>query len=406
MAVKKEKLWTKEFIIVSIINFILILMFYLLMVTIASYAKTEFDVSTSTAGLVSSIFIIGALLGRLAGGRISGEIGTKKTLWMGLIAFTVTSVLYFAAVNVSLLLINRLLQGVAVGLASTATGTIIAQILPLTRKGEGIGYFSLSSVLATAIGPFIGILMLKIENGFTWIFAMNVVLAFICIIFYAVVKIDVPIMPSRKKEESGGSLLAKFIEPKAIPISMIVLLLGFAYSGIMSFLSFYAEEIDLVAASGYFFLVYAIAIIFSRPFTGKLMDVRGANIVTYPSLMLFAVGMLLFSQASAGWMLLLSAVLIGLGYGNFSSVAQTIAVKVTEPHRLGLATSTFFILLDIGLGIGPFLLGFIIPHTGYRMVFLTMVAVIVCSIPLYYWLHGRKDRELLKVPVSNGAQMK
>ena len=403
---KKEKLWTKEFVTVSVINFLLILMFYLLMVTIASYAKVEFNASTSTAGLVSSIFIIGALFGRLAGGRFSGEIGTKKTLWIGLIAFAVTSVLYFAAVNVGLLIVNRLLQGVAVGLASTATGTIIAQILPLARKGEGIGYYSLSSVLATAIGPFIGILMINIENGFTLIFAMNVALAFICIIFYAIVKIDVPIIPARKREENDGGLLSKFIEPKAMPISFIVLLLGFAYSGIMSFLSFYAEEIDLVAASGYFFLVYAIAIIFSRPFTGKLMDVRGANIVTYPSLLLFAVGMFLFSQATAGWMLLVSAVLIGLGYGNFSSIAQTIAVKVTEPHRLGLATSTYFILLDIGLGVGPFILGFVVPHTGYRIIFMAMVALIVCSVPLYYLLHGRKDRTLLKVPVSNGTQMK
>ncbi len=403
---KKEKLWTKEFLTVSVINFLLVLMFYLLMVTIGSYAKAEFDVSTSTAGLVSSIYIIGALFGRLAGGRISGDLGTKKTLWIGLIAFLITSVLYFAVVNVSMLLINRLLQGAAVGLASTATGTIVAQILPPERKGEGIGYFSLSAILATAIGPFIGILLLKLENGFTWMFVLNVALAIICLVFYAVVKIDVPIIRARSKEESAGSLLKKFIEPKALPISLIVLMIGFSYSGVMSFLSFYAEEINLVSAAGYFFLVYAVAVIFSRPFTGKLMDVRGANIVTYPSLLLFAVGMLLFSQATAGWMLLLSAILIGLGYGNFNSIAQTVAVKVTEPHRFGLATSTYFILLDMGLGLGPFVLGFVVPHIGYRAVFLAMVAVIVCTIPLYYWLHGRKDRELLKMPVSTGVQVK
>lgn len=403
---KKEKLWTKEFLTVSVINFLLVLMFYLLMVTIGSYAKAEFDVSTSTAGLVSSIYIIGALFGRLAGGRISGDLGTKKTLWIGLIAFLLTSVLYFAVVNVSMLLINRLLQGVAVGLASTATGTIVAQILPPERKGEGIGYFSLSAILATAIGPFIGILLLKLENGFTWMFVLNVALAIICLVFYAVVKIDVPIIRARSKEESTVSLLKKFIEPKALPISLIVLMIGFSYSGVMSFLSFYAEEINLVSAAGYFFLVYAVAVIFSRPFTGKLMDVRGANIVTYPSLLLFAVGMLLFSQATAGWMLLLSAILIGLGYGNFNSIAQTVAVKVTEPHRFGLATSTYFILLDMGLGLGPFVLGFVVPHIGYRAVFLAMVAVIVCTIPLYYWLHGRKDRELLKMPVSTGVQVK
>lgn len=89
-----------------------------------------------------------------------------------------------------------MLQGIAVGIAGTATGTIIAQILPNTRKGEGIGYYSLSAILATAIGPFIGILLLKAENGFQWIFALNIVLSFVCLIIYAVVKIDVALPKS------------------------------------------------------------------------------------------------------------------------------------------------------------------------------------------------------------------
>ncbi|WP_042346749.1 MFS transporter [Bacillus massiliigorillae] len=393
---KKEKLWTKEFLTVSAINFMLTLMFFLLMVTIASYAKTEFNATTSTAGLVSSIFIIGSLIGRLGTGRVIGVIGTKKTLWIGLIAFAITTVFYFFASSVSLLLVNRLLQGIAVGIAGTATGTIIAQILPPTRKGEGIGYFSLSAILATAIGPFIGILLMKLDN-FEWIFTLNTVLSVICILIYAIVKIKLPVATGKGKEEGKTSFLSKFIEIKALPISFIAFLVGFSYSGVMSFLSFYAEEINLVTASSYFFLVYAIVVLLSRPITGKLMDARGANIVSYPALIIFAVGMFLFSQASAGWMLLAAAAFIGFGYGNFNSVAQAVAVKVTEPHRFGLATATYFILFDLGLGVGPYILGFVVPHTGYRPVFLSMVVLIIISIPLYFLLHGRKDRELLKV---------
>lgn len=392
----KEKLWTKEFMIVSTINFIITLIFFLLMVTIASYAKTEYGASTSTAGLVSSIFIIGSLIGRLGAGRIISDVGTKKTLWAGLLFFAVTSILYFFAFNLSLLIVNRLLQGIAVGIASTANGTIIAQILPKTRKGEGIGYYSLSAILATAVGPFIGILLMKFENGFQWIFALNVMFSIVCLIIYVAVKIDVPINKSNITQEEKGSFLSKFIEPKAVPISLIALLIGFSYSGVMSFLSFYAEEINLVSAASYFFLIYAIVIIFSRPFTGKLMDTRGANIVAYPCLVIFAVGMFLFSQATAGWMLLVAAAFIGLGYGNFNSIAQTVAVKVTPPHRFGLATSTYFILYDIGLGVGPFLLGFFVPTTGYRPIFVSMIVIILCCVPLYHWLHGRKDKELLR----------
>ncbi|MGM9988415.1 MAG: MFS transporter, partial [Bacillaceae bacterium] len=272
----------------------------------------------------------------------------------------------------------------------------IAQILPLSRKGEGIGYYSLSAILATAIGPFIGILLMKLENGFTWIFALNVIFSVVCLLIYAAVKLKVPTTTASRKGEAKGSLLSQFIEPKAVPISFVALLIGFSYSGVMSFLSFYAQEIHLASAASYFFLIYAIAIIFSRPFTGKLMDAKGANIVTYPCLVIFALGMFLFSQATASWMLLVAAALIGFGYGNFNSIAQTVAVKVTPPHRFGLATSTYFILYDLGLGVGPYLLGFVVPYTGYRTIFVLMVGLIVCSIPIYYLLHGRKDKQLLK----------
>lgn len=389
----KEPIWTKDFIIVSIINFISILIFFLLMVTISSYAVDTYHVSTSIAGLVSSIFIIGSLIGRLGAGRLIGNIGPQKMLLIGLILFFVTTTLYLIEWGVVYLIIVRLLQGIAVGTIGTATGTIIATILPASRKGEGIGYFSLSAVLATAIGPFVGMFMLKLENGFEVIFYMNTVLSLMLLIAYFFVKISLPQANKRKEQQTEKlSFIEKFIEPKAIPISFIALLIGFAYSGVMTFITFYAREINLVEAASYFFLAYAAIVIISRPFTGKLMDVRGPNIIVYPCIAVFAIGMLLFSQASAGWMLLVAAVLIGFGYGNFNSIAQTIAVKVTEPHRFGLATSTYFILYDLGLGVGPFILGMIEPYTTYRTIFVSMIPLIILCIPLYYLLVGRKRK--------------
>ena len=389
----KEPIWTKDFIIVSIINFLAILIFFLLMVTISSYAVDTYQVSTSIAGLVSSIFIIGSLIGRIGAGRLISSIGPQKLLLIGLILFFVTTTLYLIEWGVVYLLIVRLLQGIAVGTVGTATGTIVATILPASRKGEGIGYFSLSAILATAIGPFVGMFMLKLENGFDVIFYMNTALSLILLVAYFFVKISLP-QPNKKNgnQTEKLSFLEKFIEPKALPISFIALLIGFAYSGVMTFITFYAREINLVEAASYFFLAYAGVVVISRPFTGKLMDVRGPNIIVYPCLVVFAIGMLLFSQASAGWMLLLAAVLIGFGYGNFNSIAQTIAVKVTEPHRFGLATSTYFILYDLGLGVGPFILGMIEPYTTYRTIFVSMIPLILICIPLYYLLVGRKRK--------------
>lgn len=389
----KEPIWTKDFIIVSIINFIAILIFFLLMVTISSYAVDTYQVSTSIAGLVSSIFIIGSLIGRIGAGRLISNIGPQKMLLIGLIVFFVSTTLYLIEWGVVYLLIVRLLQGIAVGTVGTATGTIVAMILPASRKGEGIGYFSLSAILATAIGPFVGMFMLKLENGFDVIFYMNTALSLLLLIAYFFVKISLP-QPNKHNgnQTEKLSFLEKFIEPKALPVSFIALLIGFAYSGVMTFITFYAREINLVEAASYFFLAYAGIVVISRPITGKMMDVRGPNIIVYPCIIVFAIGMLLFSQASAGWMLLLAAVLIGFGYGNFNSIAQTIAVKVTEPHRFGLATSTYFILYDLGLGVGPFILGMIEPYTTYRTIFVSMIPLILICIPLYYLLVGRKGK--------------
>jgi MFS family permease len=169
-----------------------------------------------------------------------------------------------------------------------------------------------------------------------------------------------------------------------------MLVIGLSYSVVLTFMSLYAKEIHLVEAASFYFLAYAITVSVSRPFCGRLFDIRGANFVVYPCLFIFACGMLLFSQASHGITLLLAGVIIGLGYGNIISCAQAISIELVPPHRLGLATSTFFIFVDLGFGVGPYLLGSLIPFTGYRGLYLMMVIIILATIPLYHFLHGRK----------------
>lgn len=388
----KHKLWTKDFLVVSLINFTITLIFYLLMVTIAGYAVEQFDASTSTAGLVSSIFIIGTLFGRLGTGRIIGDLGSKKTLFIGLLLFMLSTMSYFIALNLPLLMMNRLMQGIALGVASTATGTIIAQILPPERRGEGIGYYSLSAILATAIGPFIGILLTQLFEDYRMIFAVDSVLAVVCFMMYFMVTVPDAPKNTKRMAEKVGFKLSSFIELRALPIAFVALVIGFAYSGVMSFMTFYAKELHLVTAGSYFFIVYALVILATRPFTGKLLDARGANIIIYPCLILFAMGMYAFSTATSTVVFLIAAAFIGIGYGNFNSVAQAIAIKVTPHERLGLATSTYFILYDLGLGVGPYFLGLFAPTMGYSAIFLSMVAVIFVSIVLYYFLYGKYEK--------------
>jgi MFS family permease len=184
--------------------------------------------------------------------------------------------------------------------------------------------------------------------------------------------------------------LSDFLEYKAIPISIVILVIGFSYSGLLTFISLYAKEIHLERAASFYFLVYAVTVLFARPLSGRLLDVKGANFVVYPCLLIFAVGMLLFSQATVGITLLAAGVVIGLGYGSFISSAQAISIKGVPPYRLGLATSTYFMFVDLGFGIGPYILGALVAFTGYRGLYLIMTFVILAAIPLYYFLLGKK----------------
>ncbi|MDQ0273185.1 MFS transporter [Cytobacillus purgationiresistens] len=400
----KAKLWTKDFIIVSSVNFFLTLIFFLLMVTIAVYAVAEYSASPSQAGLVTGIFIIGTLIGRLFIGRYIDKIGRKKTLIIGLILFTLVTSLYFIQAGITILLVTRFIHGLTLGMASTAAGTIVAQIIPASRKGEGIGYFSMSATLATAIGPFIGLIMSQ-HTSFQMIFAFCLILGVVSLLIGFTVRVSELTSEQLQKAEVGGFKLSGFVEPRALPIAFVTLTVAFCYSSVLSFINFYAIETDLVSAASFFFFVYAVAVLISRPFTGRLMDLKGANFIMYPAFILMGAGLLLLSTASSSATLLISGALIGLGFGNMQSCTQAVAVKLTPPHRMGFATSTFFIFLDAGLGFGPYILGLMIPYTGYSSLYVIMGIISLCTIVLYYFMHGRNEHTKKEVVKHHSASV-
>ena len=387
----KTKLWTKDFIIMSASTFFVGLTFYLLVTTLTVYAVEEFNASQSMAGLASSIFIVGALVSRLFAGKYIEIIGRKKMLYGGMFLFLIMMLLYFIVENMSALLFIRFVHGAAFGVFITAISTIVMDIIPNERRGEGISYFSLSIALAMAVGPFLG-LYISEQGSFTVIFIVCTLFTLISTIILLFVYIPEGDITKEQLDEMKGFKLKDFFEKKAIPISIIIAVMGFAYSGILSFINSYGKEIDLIDTASFFFIVYAVFIMISRPFTGRLLDKRGDNIVMYPALLLFGIGLVALSQANEGFTLLLAGALIGLGFGTMTSCCQAIAIKESPRHRVGLATSTFFIFMDLGVGLGPFLLGFIIPIVGFRGLYLTLAVVVFMSIFLYYVLHGKKKR--------------
>ncbi|AWE07225.1 MFS transporter [Lysinibacillus sp. 2017] len=392
-----QRLWTKDFILVSAMNFLLTLVFYLLIVIMGGYAIEVFHASTSQAGLVSSIFMVGALIGRLFMGRYIEKIGYRKLLFVGLILYMLTSGLYFIQTGIGFLLITRVIHGVMLGVTLMVVTASIAHIIPPSRRGEGIGYFSLSTILATAIGPFLGILLVQ-HASYNVIFAGCVGLGVISLIVALMVNIPNPVHTDAPPEKMSLSLKS-FIEPRALPISIVILVLAFCYSSVLTYMNFYANELDLAKVASFFFIAYSIAILISRPFSGKLLDKKGANYVMYPATVIFALGMLVLSTAHSGFTFLLASVLIGFGYGNIQSCCQAVAIKSVPPEKIGLSTSTFSIFLDLGLGFGPYLLGAVIAILSYSQLYAVLAVVILLSIVLYTFLYARPNKNK-KQPVA------
>lgn len=399
----KSKLWTKDFILFFVANFFGGLLFYLLMTVMAVYAIERFRASQSTAGLASSIFILGALLSRLLAGKYLEVIGRRRLLFGSLIFYSLTTLLYFPAGDLSLLLLVRLLNGAAFGAANTAMAAAVMSLIPDERRGEGTGYYSLSATCATAIGPFLGIHIAH-AYGYDALFAVCSGLTIACLAITLFCRVPEAQLGKEQLERmKSGWRIDDFIEFSALPIAIVMVAMGIGYSGIVSFLNSYAIEIGLEREAGYFFILYAVVLFVARPYAGRLLDRIGDNIVMYPAILLFALGLAAISLARGGAVLAAAGALVALGFGTLMSSAQAIAVRVSPRHRIGLATSTFFIFTDGGLAIGPYLIGMLIPHVHFRGMYLILAAMVLLSVILYYALHGRTAAGYETRPVNRSS---
>ncbi|MBN8202407.1 MFS transporter [Bacillus sp. NTK034] len=383
---KKQPLWTKDFLSISITSFFLFMGFYVLLTTLPLYILDDLKGDETQVGLIISVFLIAAVISRPFTGKWIDEVGRRKILLASLIVFAVSSLLYFWADSTPALLALRFLHGVGFGMATTATGAIVADIVPNERRGEGLGYYAMFMNLAMVIGPFAGLTIVQYAS-FTWIFALCTVLSFIAIVLGVFVKIPQKTESSVKHPKFT---LSSLFEKNAVPVAISAGILAFAYSGILSFISVYAKELDLLEAASFFFVVYAVFIIMSRPFTGRWFDAYGENKVIYPATILFAAGLFLLSQANSTFVFLLSGAIIGLGYGTIVPSLQTVAIKQADPAKRGLATSTFFTLFDTGIGLGSYVLGVLAVKTGFASLYFMLAGVALFGLLVYYLLHGKK----------------
>ena len=385
---EQERLWTRNFVVISLASFFVAMVFYLLMTTMALFSVQEFQANQSQAGLASGVFVVGALGFRLLVGRYIELIGRKKVVYGSLFLFFLLSFLYWKVDNLQFLFLVRFIHGGAFGAANTAIQTIIIDNIPLAKRGEGIGYFSLSSTLATAIGPLLGIVLMQ-YCGFEMIFLACNILAMISIICLYLAQIKNVELNIEQRNSFKNLHWQDFFEEKALPISLIMFVMGIAFSGILTFINSYALSLNLALAAKFFFLIYAVFIIISRPFTGRLLDLKGDNFIMYPALFVYGISLFLLSEGYNDYLFLTAGALIGLGFGTVMSSSQVIATKKAPRHKIGLATATFFFALDFGVGIGPYFIGLLIPYIGFSGMYKLLSIIVIAMILAYHYLHGK-----------------
>ncbi|MGM0880205.1 MAG: MFS transporter [Bacillota bacterium] len=388
------KLWSGDFIKICLSSFFLFFAFYMLVTALSAYVTNELGGTDTHAGLSMTVFIFAAVLLRPFAGQLMNRFGEHKIVMVSLLLFLLCSIAYLGVFGYTMLLLVRFLHGGTFAIATTSTNTAAIGFIPEQRKGEGISYFSLFMSLAMVIGPFVG-LIITTHGSFTALFVLGAVCSLIALVL--------AISTNRKRNQQSSEIEGQqpaaakqkfhwreLVERKAVPIAISGFVVAFAYSGLVTFMSVYAHEKAIDQYAGYFFVCFGIMIVLPRPIVGKLLDRASEHVIVYPGIAVFALGMLLLSQAHSPVMLLVSGAVIGLGYGALLPCFQTIAVLAAPHHRRGLATATFYLLFDLGYGIGSYTLGSLATRYGYSAMYIVCAIVIALTSVIYYALHHKR----------------
>jgi predicted MFS family arabinose efflux permease len=336
------------------------------------------------AGAVNAAFLIAAVLFRSQTARLEARFGTRRVLLSSGFLFMATNVLYLPARSVAAVLLIRFLSGACFAVSNTSIYAMGSRLVPPRRKGEGLAFLTTMVLAGGAIGPYLG-LKLSHTLGFQAVFIFTALISLAGILVICLIPI-----PEEKPHVQGRFSFHDLFEAKAIPVSLIVLVLAVTYGGVLTFVAVYAKELRLPYVVDYFFVVMASASVVSRLVTGRMYDRFGPNATIYPAIVLMAAGLLMLGGIHTTGGMLTAAALVGVGYGMAVPGIQTLAIQLSPPDRTSAVTATFFTCLDGGIGLGAYLLGWSIHAFGYAGVYLSLGVLTFCCTLLYYAVYARQ----------------
>ncbi|WP_168199827.1 MFS transporter [Citricoccus sp. SGAir0253] len=385
---RDRRLWSRDFVLAMVVQLGVALVFMTLMTYMALYAGERFGARDVAAGFAASAFILGSALARIVLGKYLDVIGRKRLLVSALLVYVACSALYPLAGAYGVLVALRVVQGAAFGAATTAVTAGVLQMVPPSRRGEGMGYFLTASTVANGVGPLLAV-QLSTAHGPAPVFLL--VLGASVLALGAAVVLRVPELAGGPPPHARRFRLrpGDVLDPDALPVALVILIVSFGYAGIATYSTPFLLQAGLGTAASLFFVALATGMLTVRLFSGRLQDRRGPNAVILPLGALFTVALVLLGVATEPWLVITAGLLAGLGYGGASPTLQVVAATRARPERLGIATSTHYLLLDTSIAFGPVVFGALIPLIGYRGHFLVLAATVLAGVVLYWFVHGR-----------------
>lgn len=391
MSKGKSRIWTKDFIIIVIANFFIFTSFQMTLPTLPLYVQ-EIGSNETWVGIIVGIFTFSALLIRPFGGKLLDTTGRAPVFLIGL-AILVLS-LYSLAISTTILIlvIVRIVQGVGWGLSNTASGTIASDLVPKDRRGEGLGFFGLSGNLALAIGPALGLFLVD-HIAFSTLFIICGSLTLIALVLALNVRYvkPEPLTDSEIQEDADTAERFNFIEKRALPASALLFFITFTFGGIATFLPAYTFQQGF--QSHYiqiYFVLYALALVTTRFFAGRIYDRRGLPIVFIPGIILIISGLTLLAILKSPVYLFAGAILYGLGFGTVQPALQASAINSTPIRKRGMANATYFSAFDLGVGLGAITFGLVAQYADYSSIYWISAGSGVLSLLLFFILRSTR----------------
>lgn len=400
----KEKLWTKDYILLIIASFGSALLVSFFLNTLPVYAE-RISGSAVYAGLVTTVYSIAALCTRPVVGIIAEKIDRVKLVIIGLAMMTIACYSYTFAGAILILLILRAVHGIGFGVKSTASGVLVAEIIPTSRFAEGIGMFGLYLPVANAIGPALGLWIVgdASTEGFHFLFRIAGVIGVISIVIMFIIKADRrrdktgsidkgDICDEAETEENDLALPKSFMgfEFGVVYPSVVLALMYFGYAAIVSFLPIYGLSKGW-SGVGVFYTIGAIALFVSRLIYSKLAKKYGYHIFVILSLVLFAGTLISIPLITSIYVLYIFSVFYGIAMGVVPMVVNTLVLERSSENRKGTATAAYTSAMDIGVGIGSIVLGSIVDAQGYTIAFVLSGIISLAALLIYMMTIMRED---------------